>query len=241
MPIDTSFDFRGDAAGGDPDATSPTLKRYHQLLWSKPLPIGPTFTLDAHTRFAYLHHSSHLGEFWLGSDAVMASFSNWLSAQHLIRQFPPREIEHFDAVGYTIGGMMIFPNNMIDRLHTLNQARGVTRQIADRMDLTLECIRRWYQGDHATPLSATIGRYADFFSLFRDFDGYVDFFLLQDLVDSSGMVRFFTAFEGFAPSGVPRTVDEYKRFRDSSISFIEARNRRIADWATEHLTREQAR
>ena len=38
MMIDTTFDLRTDAAGKDPDTYSPTLRRYHQLLWSKPLP-----------------------------------------------------------------------------------------------------------------------------------------------------------------------------------------------------------
>lgn len=30
--IDITFDFRSDAGGKDPDAYSPTLRRYHQLL-----------------------------------------------------------------------------------------------------------------------------------------------------------------------------------------------------------------
>ena len=41
--IDTSFDFRIDSAGRDPDKYSPTLRRYHRLLWSKPLPSGEMF------------------------------------------------------------------------------------------------------------------------------------------------------------------------------------------------------
>ena len=40
MLIDTSFDVRTDSRGKDPDTWSPTLCRYHQLLWSKPLPSG---------------------------------------------------------------------------------------------------------------------------------------------------------------------------------------------------------
>lgn len=36
--IDTTFDFYTDANDGDPNSTSPTLRSYHQLLWSKPLP-----------------------------------------------------------------------------------------------------------------------------------------------------------------------------------------------------------
>ena len=40
MAIDTAFDFRTDANGKDPDSHSLTLRRYHRLLWSKPLPNG---------------------------------------------------------------------------------------------------------------------------------------------------------------------------------------------------------
>src|SRR5215213_7730828 len=42
--IDITFDFRSDTPPGrDPDALSPTLRTYHQLLWSKPLPSGAPF------------------------------------------------------------------------------------------------------------------------------------------------------------------------------------------------------
>src|SRR5919106_292969 len=44
--IDTSFDFRTDASGKDPDACSPTLRQCHKLLWSKALPDGRLFDLD---------------------------------------------------------------------------------------------------------------------------------------------------------------------------------------------------
>lgn len=239
--IDTTFDFRSDAGGGDPDATSPTLRRYHQLLWSKPLPVGPVFTLDTITADGYLHHRSEVGEFWLGSDAVMASFRGWKAAQHLFEGLDQQEIENFETLGYTIGGMMVFPNNQIERKYTINSARGMTRAIADRIDLTLECVRRYYAGDLETPLGAAISRYADFFALFADFAGYVDFFLLDDLVDHAGRVRFFTEFEAFGSSGVPRTAHEYRSFRDRSIEVIEARNERIADWSRRHLTAEDAR
>ena len=49
--IDITFDFRTDTPPGkDPDARSPTLRRYHKLLWSKPLPNGMMFDLDDTTR-----------------------------------------------------------------------------------------------------------------------------------------------------------------------------------------------
>jgi hypothetical protein len=73
--IDTTFDFRSDTPLGlDPDAFSPTLRRYHQLLGSKPLRSGAPFMLDVTTPRC-LHHCSELGEFWLSSDAVIPSFT----------------------------------------------------------------------------------------------------------------------------------------------------------------------
>ena len=54
--IDITFDFRSDTPPGlDPDAFSPTLRKYHQLLWSKPLPNGAPFELDVAIP-PYLHH-----------------------------------------------------------------------------------------------------------------------------------------------------------------------------------------
>ena len=64
--IDITFDFRTDTPPGkDPDALSPTLRRYHKLLWSKPLPSGVPFALSDTSPGDYLHHRSELGEFFL--------------------------------------------------------------------------------------------------------------------------------------------------------------------------------
>jgi|SRR3954463_344492 len=77
MVIDTSFDFRSDAGGKDPDVYSPTLRQYHKLLWSKPPPSGSLFDLDDTVRGAYLYHRSELGEFFLASDSVIPTFTRW--------------------------------------------------------------------------------------------------------------------------------------------------------------------
>jgi hypothetical protein len=92
----------------------------------------------------------------------------------ITEQFPQPENDAFMAIAYTIGGMMVFPENQIERKPTINQARGFTRSIADRFDLTLECIRRHY-ARHNSPLALTLSRYAEFFALFGDFRGYVSF------------------------------------------------------------------
>ena len=39
MIIDTNFNVYSDAKGIDPDNSSPTLRRYHKLLCSKPLQV----------------------------------------------------------------------------------------------------------------------------------------------------------------------------------------------------------
>src|SRR4051794_34936923 len=128
MLIDTSFDFRTDASGKDPDAYSPTLRRYHKLLWSKALPSGRLFDLHDTVRGVYLHHSSELGEFVLCSDTVIPSFTRRVSLRHVTEQFTEEENEAFRTIGYTIGGMMVFPGNRIDGKMTINGARGCNRK-----------------------------------------------------------------------------------------------------------------
>ncbi len=71
-------------------------------------------------------------------------------------------------LGYTIGSSIIFPGNRIDVASTINGARGFHPRIADRFDLTLECIRRHYRGE-SSPLPPTLLKCGDFFGLFESF------------------------------------------------------------------------
>jgi hypothetical protein len=83
-----------------------------------------------------------------------------------------------------------------------------------------------------SPLRDTFERYSDFFGLFGDFQGYVDFFLLQDLVRDSKVV-FFLPFESFEKTGpYPKSVEGYLDYMNNSIAFVKSRNERIAQWAT---------
>ena len=228
MAIDTTFDFRTDANGKDPDWASPTLRDFHRRLWSKPLPDGRPFELSASVRGSYLHHLSDIGEFSLSSDAVMATFLRWPERlQPIVQQFSTVDNEYLLRTTYTIGGMMVFPGNQIDRRWTINQARGCNRSISDRFDLTVECIRRYYLGKWS-PLQTTFDRYPEFFSLFRDFEGYVEFFLLDDIVGDDGQVRFFMPFDNFQSVAVPRDYSTYAEYRRRTIEFVHARNARIA-------------
>lgn len=226
-PIDITFDFRSDTPEGkDPDALSPTLRRYHKLHWSKPLPNGVVFKLIDTRPGVYLNHHSPLGEFWLGSDAVIPTCRKEARLSQIFKLIP-EELATFMRIGYTIGGMILFPGNRIGRQMTINGARVFHPRIKDRFNLTVECIRRHYLNERS-PLQTVLGRYSAFFDLFGDFRGYVEFFLLQDLVtEDCSTMKFFRPFEDFTKSPIPDSLEAYLAYQQLAIGFVEARNRRI--------------
>ncbi len=145
--LDTSYDFKTDTpAGKDPDSYSPTLRRYHQMLWSKSLPSGPVLELMPEPK-AYLVHRSPTGVVALASDAITTRLRQ--RAWKVIREVPDRVMP--EDLGYTIGSSIVFPSTRINGKATINGARGLHPRIADRFDLTLECIRRHYLGEDSPP------------------------------------------------------------------------------------------
>ena len=230
MIFDTNFNFYSDAKGGDPDSTSPTLRRYHKKLWSKPLPNGNIFELCDNKNGVYLYHKSELGEFFLGSDAITHSYKNHKRKQWLTEQVPSEVNELFNT-GSTIGAYIVFPNNRIDGKHTINQARGVNSIIDDRFDLTLECIRLFYLGQE-NPLYSTLLRYKKFFDFFDDFMGYIHFFLLDDLIDENNNIQFYLPFDGFKTRPTFSDISQYLLYKKGVINFIKSRNTRIEHYIT---------
>jgi len=79
-----------------------------------------------------------------------------------------------------------------------------------------------------SPLCSVLSRYARFFDLFGSFRGYVDFFLLNDLVSADfSVVKISAPFDDFSGSPIPNDVEEYKAYEGAARAFIEARNQRI--------------
>jgi hypothetical protein len=193
--IDTNFKVYTDANGGDPDSTSKTLKKYHKILWNKTLPNGTKFELTDKKSGTYLYHNSELGEFNLGSDAITHSYRNQKRKQWLVSQIS-KEVDELFEIGSTIGAYTLFPKNKIDNKFTINQERGINSFIDDRFDLTLECIRLFYIGQ-TSPLFDTLFRYEKFFKIFGTFENYVNFFLLDDLLDDKQQVKFYLPFDDF--------------------------------------------
>lgn len=226
--FDVTTDFQEDSRHRDPDSYSPLLQSYHQRLWSKRLPGGAVFTLasDRVGSARVLRHRSELGEFVLSSDTLANSNKGPLRAYYEAMGEKSNIAWHHD--GGTIGGRLVFPRNRIDGRQTINQRRGTHARIRDRFDLTLEAIRRHYAGEES-PLSFTLNSYANFFALFETFQGYVDFFLLQDLIDDRGEVRFYLPFDTYESSPFPSSFEQYREFRQRQLEFVAARNERMAN------------
>ena len=122
--------------------------------------------------------------------------------------------------------MIIFPVH----INSMNQRRGMNILIADRWDLTLECIRRHYAGEES-PLTKVIEQDRAFYDLFVDFKGYVDFFFLQDCVSEDySSVNIWMGDTSFRKSGLPETVEDYFNFLLKEHIFLDKRNLRIQEY-----------
>ena len=113
LPIDVSFNFYSDSGGKDPDSHSLTLKKYHKLLWSKPLPSGKIFTLTDTDSSSYLTYSSAQNEISLSSDSISNSYRDKKALSSITRELS-KEVEEFRNIGSTIGGYILFPGKKID-------------------------------------------------------------------------------------------------------------------------------
>ena len=230
--IDINFDVYSDTPKGkDPDSFSSTLRNYHKLLWSKSLPNKKKFYLDIDIP-KLLHHQSKVGEFFLSSDSIGHTYSRVKKMSHIIKEIKPEEINHFFSICSTIGAYIIFPAKRIDKKMTINGARGVNHKIQDRFDFTLECIRRFYLNQQS-PLTDVMERNSNFFNLFNNFKGYVDFFLLQDLVEKDYVrIKFWDNFDNFETAPLPKNKEEYLSYMSKLLEFIQARNQRILNSTT---------
>lgn len=238
--IDINFDFTLDTpqfwdsywdkdnllgySSHDPDIESKTLQLYQKLLYSKQLPNGSYMRLTEGLGANYLTWDN----FRFGSDVIITSF-RFVRNRKMIEKVANAiddwhtYIESYMRKSYTIGGEIIFPKMR----GSINQSRGCNPYIKDRWDLTLECIRRFYRNENS-PLYDTLIRNKQFFDLFVDFKGYVDFFYLQDCVSADyNSVNFWLGDGNFEINPLPKTVTEYLSYIENELAFVDNRNNRI--------------
>lgn len=259
--IDVNFNFLQDTPGywegfwendpllgrskQDPDSKSPMLRKYHQLLWSKKLPNGEVMSLEDGKSNFYLRWHDH----YFGSDSIIVSFRYKRRTEFIkkLRNYLPDYkgfVESYLNSASSIGGYMLFPAFG----GGMNQSRGTSKAICDRWDLTLECIRRYYNGEWS-PLEKCMNepRNRWFFDLFVDFKGFVDFFFLQDCVsedyscvniwywpiEQTGFLFDDTCTPSFdfnAKDPIPDTIDSYLSFIEKELDFMRKRNQRIKQY-----------
>ena len=230
--VDTAFDVRSDVRpGADTDKYSKTLKQFHKELWSKDLPNGKRFDLLDKVPRKYLYHNSDLGEFSLASDGIASSLFYVKRVKHIISQVGEARMSEIMTHFYTVPGFILFPGNQVGGKMTMNATRGCNARIFDRFDLTLECIRRYYSSIE-NPLNEVINRYSSFFNLFENFEGYLQFFLLQDLWDAKfERIKFFLPFDdSFPTQPFPKNVSQYKEFIEKQSEFVIGRAARMSDY-----------
>lgn len=232
--FDIDFDFRTDSVGADPDSGSLTLASYHSVLWSKQLPSGKQLSFAVTGKpghYAIRHESGDEVLTW-SSDTISNSHKGHL--KNFYNQMPPKVNEEHHRG--PIGARLVFPAYQIEGKNTINQERGgFNHQLRDRFDLTLECIRLYYDGRKPSPLAETLERYASFFELFGDFRGYVSFFLLEDLVtDDFSAVRLYLPFHDFGDKPLPRAFEDYVVLREAQARFVAERGSRIQNWVLEN-------
>ena len=242
IKININFDFTtdtplfwetywNDEMGGvfvDPDNKSKTLKKYHKSIWTKQLPNGEFFNLIEGDEKQYLIWKN----FRFSSDSIIASF-RYEKYRYMIKQvinhLPNYKefMEDYTRRSYTIGGSIIFPKMK----GSINQRRGCNPYIIDRFDLTLECIRKYYKGE-TSPLTNVLEKNKNFFDLFVDFKGYVEFFFLQDLVNEDFTKVIFWLGDGtFFKNPFPKNVEEYLSWIEKQLDFVDKRNLRIEKYA----------
>ena len=132
--------------------------------------------------------------------------------------------------------MMLLPK----RQGGINQSRGCNRFIRDRWDLTMDCIKKYYQNEQS-PLFNILSSDAPFWALFGSFKGFVDFFYLQDMVSEDYSHIIFWEGNGMLlENPLPKTVEAYLTWIQNELIFVRKRNKRIEkalaeDYANESL------
>ena len=222
--------------GRDPDKYSDELGKVHCLLWSSKGKLG-TIQWNYRNRLVSIINGK---EYIFTPDSITNSFcdskqiAKGMKEKEIISSFGNEVYEllqQYNIIDYTIGSSIIFPITIDGNSFkwTMNVARGLSAKVHDRIDYTLECIKRYYDRSNGNPLQSALEKSDAFFRLFNSFREYVDFFFLNDLVDDNYNVISFTGDIDFQNS-FPFPKDQYIKYLSNTILFIQKRNKRINDY-----------
>lgn len=223
----------------DPDSVSKNLCLYHQALWSGEINrIKFALKIEEGNLVWY---DDNQKKYIFGSDSIISSFrykkmkniykklldNKFMGQKATYRSY----IENFIHKSYTIGGMIIFPKHK----NSMNQRRGCHPRIQDRIDLTLECIRLFYEDSEyqGNPLFSVLQEDSWFYRMFGSFKCYIEHFFLQDMVseDYSKILLLRgndnTPFDGPI---LPESEIELENWMEKSLEIVAKRNKRIQEY-----------
>ena len=242
LNIDTKTIFKV-ASEKDPDKYSKGLGEAHCTLWSSKnklknlqwTPYNKLITVIDGVEFIFTPDS--ITNSFKDSDRLVKGCGK--KEKEVIKNYSQnvqRLIKEYVDTDYTIGSSIIFPISINGESikYTMNIARGMSAKVHDRIDYTLECIKRYYEKTDDNPLIKAIEKSGAFFKLFNSFKEYVDFFFMNDLIDESGNVIGFTGLIDFN-NPFPKTSEEYMTYLKNTMSFVEKRNRRIQEYVDKYI------
>ena len=222
---------------GDPDKYCKELGEAHCLLWSSRKRLGTLKWNPLNRLMAFINGI----EFVFTPDSITNGFCNSKrtvskneTEQDVVSKYSEKTqelIKRYKETDYTIGSSLIFPISIDGESirWTMNIARGISWKVHDRIDYTLECIKRYYDKNDDNPLQKALLKSAAFFDLFESFQDYVDFFFLNDLVNDKGEVISFTDTIDFT-SPFPKSEEEYYKYLNNTMEFVKKRDARIKEW-----------
>ncbi len=66
--------------------------------------------------------------------------------------------------------------------------------------------------------------------MFENFTGYINYFLLNDLLDENNNINFYLPFDNFKTRPIFSSVNQYLLYKENVIDFIKLRNKRIENY-----------
>jgi len=265
IKIDVNYDFHDDkpekCKKWDPDKQSENLWDYHSVLWKKGVLEGlrkaKTEKRGKETISGYLKLDIEDKNSQNGKITLTLSSDNF---EALYRNYKRKNEKNKTAMGsqkewkYVIGGSLLFPAFKQEKgRQTINQSRGINKKVADRIDITLLCIKLWYEKKEEyakNPLRASLDQLENekFFRLFGEgkegFKNYIDFFFLKDFVNK--YYEPINLFKHFykkrkkldekileKTSNYPKDKKEWKNLYDNLKKCIRKRSKRIWEYLKE--------
>ena len=236
----------------DPDSFSEILYDFYAELWN--LNKLPFKVKKIWNGYAWELVGTGDYNLRLGTDSIMSIYWHRIDMRKFICELIKSKnndlkifIREYLQIANTIGGFVLFPRHV----QSINQRRGANSKIGDRFDLTLECIRRYYEeteksekDSNYNPLFGGVNtdyikEDKEFFELFgkgkAGFEKYTEFFCLNGSWVKNGQVlnllnnQLLDEYDFGKTTNPLPTENNWWTFYRNIMDRLEARNQQIKE------------